>query len=79
MRSWLKKIREGLGMSTYEAAEASGVSQSFYFAVEAGKRGNKLPVPTAKKIAAALGFEWTKFYEEEHPKAGGACDLVRPL
>ena len=31
----------------------------------AEKRGNPLPVDTAKKIAEALGFDWTKFYEEE--------------
>ena len=64
MRKWLIAIRENAGLSTYQAANACGVSQSFYYAIEAGKRGNKLPVQTAKKIAAALGFDWTRFYEE---------------
>ena len=61
MRKWLKEIRKSLGMSQYEAAKASGISQSYFGAVELGTRN--VPVPTAKKIAAALGFDWTKFYE----------------
>ena len=65
MRKWLAEIRKAKNMSTYQAADACDMSQSFYFAIEAGTRGDKLPVPTAKKIAAALGFDWTRFYEEE--------------
>lgn len=64
MREWLKDIREKAGYSTYKAAELSGISQSYYYAIEAGERGNPLNVDVAKKIAEALGFDWTRFYEE---------------
>lgn len=64
MRLWLKDIRERQKMNTYEAANAAGISQSYYSSIENGTRGNPLNVDIAKKIAEALGFEWTRFYEE---------------
>lgn len=40
-----------------------GISRAGYANIENGKR---LPsVPVAKKIAAVLGFDWTRFYEED--------------
>lgn len=46
-----------------EVAKGSGISESYYSMIESGERN--VPVDTAKKIAEALGFEWTKFYEDE--------------
>jgi transcriptional regulator with XRE-family HTH domain len=69
MRGWLKKIREDKQISQYEAADLVGISQSYYAAIETGARGNPLSVTAAKKIAAAFGFDWTRFYEEEAPPA----------
>lgn len=69
MRVWLKEIRKSLGLSSYKAAEMAGLSQSYYSAIENGVRGRKLTVPTAKKIAAALGFDWQRFYEDEDVSA----------
>ncbi len=74
MRNWLKNIRESKGYSTYKAAELSGISQSYYFAIESGERGNPLNVDVAKKIARALDFPWTKFYEELTEKEEGRQD-----
>lgn len=66
MRTWLKKIRKDLGLSIEEAASKSGISSTMYYYVESGERGSKLPVATARKIAAALGFDWQRFYEESN-------------
>jgi len=63
MCEWLKHIRESLSMSQEEIARKIGISQQYYSFIEAGKRGKKLPVPMAKRIAEALGFDWKKFYE----------------
>lgn len=63
MRKWLKEIRASKGIPQSEAAVICGISQSYYAAVEVGTRN--VPVPTAKKIAAALGFDWQRFYEDE--------------
>lgn len=63
MRNWLVDIRKAKGMSQYDAAEKSGISQSYYAAIETEMRGNPLKVDIAQKIAKALGFSWTKFYE----------------
>ena len=42
-------------------AKEVGVSQQYYSLVESGKRTPSVPV--AKKIAAILGFEWTRFFD----------------
>lgn len=68
MRTWLKELRIAAGYSTYKAAEMSGISQSYYASIEAGVRGNPLNVDVAKKIAKALGFDWTRFYQDVDQK-----------
>ncbi len=62
MREWLKELREAAQMTQVQLAAAVGITQQQYSFIESGKRGVK--VATAKKIAAALGFDWQKFYEE---------------
>ncbi len=64
MRKWLANIRAAAGKSQQEVANAAGISQSYYAGIELGVRGKPLTVPVAKKIAAALGFDWTRFYDE---------------
>lgn len=66
-RQWLAEIREEKQLSQYAVAEIAGISQSFYASIETGVRGHKLPVPTAMKIANALGFDWKRFYENDQP------------
>lgn len=68
MRIWLKALREAAGYSTYQIAEAAGISQSYYFAIESGERGNPLNVDVAKKIAKVLDIPWTRFYEDDPMK-----------
>lgn len=65
MRQWLKNIREKNGLTQNQVAEAAGMSRQFYSMIENGERGGKLPVQTSKKIADALGFDWTLFYQDE--------------
>lgn len=65
MRVWLKEIREKSGMSQMIVAKKAGISQNYYSSIETGVRGNPLNVDVAKKIAEALGFDWTMFYEED--------------
>jgi len=64
MRKWLKEIREKLGLPAEEVAVKAGISRTMYYYIETGERGAKLPVTTAKKIAAALGFDWQRFYDD---------------
>lgn len=63
MRVWLRKIRESKKLTKKEAAVMAEISESFYDKIERGERN--APVKTAKKIAAALGFDWNLFFEEE--------------
>ena len=62
-RVWLLKIRAEADKTQENVAEASGISREYYTRIENGD--HNVPVHTAKKIAEALGFDWTKFYEEE--------------
>lgn len=55
--------RKRASKSQEDMAIAVGLSRAGYANIEAGKR--KPSVPVAKKIAAVLGFDWTRFYEED--------------
>lgn len=63
MREWLAVKRKENGLTQTQLANVIGISQQGYGAIESGIRGVK--VPTAKKIAAALGFDWQRFYEDD--------------
>ena len=61
MRQWLIDARKAKGYSQKAIALAVGVSQPTFNNYE---HGHICPsVPTAQRIAAALGVEWTKFFE----------------
>ena len=64
MRMWLREIREAKGLSQTEAAAAAGITKQLYNYVENGKRGDPDKVDTEKAIAAALDFDWTRFFED---------------
>lgn len=64
MLDWLVEIRGD--RSQYKVAEEIGIAQSTYASIENGNRNPS--VRMSKKIAAAMGFEWTRFYEEESDK-----------
>lgn len=61
LRNWLIELR---GKRTQaQIAEAAGITQQMYCMLELGERR---PSPeVAKKIAAVLGFNWTRFYDDD--------------
>ena len=63
MRKWLLIARLDKEMTQKKLCEKIGISQPSYCLIEKGK--NKPRPSTAKKIAAVLGVDWTRFYEEE--------------
>lgn len=68
--NWLKEERNRKGVSQKSIAETIGIARVSYARIENGERNPS--VETAKKIADVLGFEWTRFYEDEETqhKAG---------
>ena len=66
-REWLKELRIKANKTVDHIADYVGITRQYYYYIESGERG--VPVPTAKKIAEALGFDWTKFYEEASDSA----------
>ncbi len=61
MRKWLVEKRGA--RSQYDVAREIGIAQSTYASLETEARSPS--VPMAKRIAAVLGFDWTKFFEDE--------------
>lgn len=62
-RDWLIAIRKERGLSQKYVSEQIGLAQPSYCTIENGK--TRPAVETAKAIAQVLGFDWTRFYEEE--------------
>lgn len=59
-RTWLIEIRGKLTQE--QVAKLAGISRSAYSNIE---NGRGLSVKLAKKIAAALHFDWNLFFEEK--------------
>ena len=63
MRSWLKELRHKSHLTQEQLAKMVGISRTMVTEIE---NGNANPsVKVAKKIAAVLGFDWTRFFEDE--------------
>jgi len=63
MRSWLKELRHKSNLTQEQLAKMVGISRTMITEIE---NGNANPsVKVAKKIAAVLGFDWTRFYDED--------------
>ncbi len=62
MRSWMKKLRHETNLTQEQLARMVGISRTMVTEIE---NANANPsVKVAKKIAAVLGFDWTRFYDE---------------
>jgi putative transcriptional regulator len=61
LRKWLIELRNGYTQT--QIAEAVGITQQMYSFIELGER--RPSVEVAKKIAAVMGFHWTRFYEDD--------------
>ena len=62
-RAWLKQIREEKKFTQEELAVKLGVTRQHIGLIENGVTTPSVEV--AKKIAAVLDFDWTRFYEDE--------------
>lgn len=60
MRGWLKELRGD--RSQIEIAKECGISNQMYNFIENGQR--RPSVAVAKRIANILGFEWTRFFQD---------------
>lgn len=64
---WLKKMRADANMTQQQVGEKAGITQQHYNFIEAGAR--RPSVEVAKRIAAVLGFDWTRFFEDRSESA----------
>jgi transcriptional regulator with XRE-family HTH domain len=65
MADWLIEARTKLGITKTALAIKVDVDKS---AIGKYERGERRPsIDTAKKIADALGFDWTRFFDESQP------------
>lgn len=57
---WLIELRETAGMTQEDLAKVTGLSRA---TINYAETGRKLPTEeTARKIAEALNFDWTRFF-----------------
>jgi putative transcriptional regulator len=67
LRTWLKDIRAKKELTQQEVANAANVDVTMISKIEVGER--RPSVKVAKRIAAVLGFDWTRFYEDDEQAA----------
>ncbi len=67
VRFWLIETRKKQDLTQGAVAAAAGISQPSYCAIENGTSDPK--IETAKMIGTALGFSWSRFYEDEDSAA----------
>lgn len=63
VREWLVGIRKEKALTQLEVSSSAKISKQMYSAIETGERHPS--VPTAKRIAEVLDFDWTRFFKEE--------------
>ena len=63
-RIWFKQTREDKGFTQEELAAKIGITRQHIGLIENGVAAPSVEV--AKKIAAVLGFNWTRFYEDDN-------------
>ena len=66
---WLKSIRVSRGKTQEQVAKQAQMARGAYANIENGER--RPSVRVAKRLAAVLGFEWTRFFEETGEQEGG--------
>ena len=64
MRNWLRNKRLENKLTQSEIAEMAGVDATMISKIELGER--RPSVELAKKIASVLGFNWTRFFEDDN-------------
>lgn len=65
--SFLQAVRKEKNMTQSEVSKRAGISQPAYCNIENEER--KPSVEMAKRIGAVLGFDWTRFFEEDRDSA----------
>lgn len=66
MREWLVELRNKKGLTQEDVAIKSDVARAYITQIETGDR--RPSVQVAKRIAEAVGFEWTIFFETDSNK-----------
>lgn len=65
MRVWLKELRNEKSLTMKEAAEALGISESYYCAIENGERQKRMDIVLVAEIAALFGRTISEIAEME--------------
>ncbi|EMW6345449.1 MULTISPECIES: helix-turn-helix transcriptional regulator [Enterococcus] len=63
MNNWLVKMRTSKKMTQDEVARLADIPRTTYSSIEQGRR--RPSVENAMRIASALEFDWTIFFEKE--------------
>ncbi|MFW5865365.1 MAG: helix-turn-helix domain-containing protein [Candidatus Izemoplasmataceae bacterium] len=78
-RFYLKALRKTKAYTMDEISEAAGISYNHYQLIESGKRGLRLSLIMAYKLASSLNITLEEFYRHEYDylkqlgKVGESC------
>lgn len=72
MREYLKRLREGKGLSMQEMAEKLDISRQYYQMIESGERQKKMDITLVKGISTVLNVSLESIIEEENHIMAGA-------
>lgn len=62
-RKWLKELRELKKLTQLDVSKSAGIKRPSYSLIE---NGSRRPSPeVAMKLGKLLGFDWTRFFDEE--------------
>ncbi len=69
-RFYLIEHRNNLGLSVEEVSRMLNLSHYYYYQIESGRRGQKLPIPLVLELIRVLQIDAIKFLEleSEHVK-----------
>jgi hypothetical protein len=75
-RFYLMDHRNKLGLSVEETSRLLNLSHFYYYQLESGRRGHKLPIPLALRLVRVLEIDAFKFleWESEHVQKHAAIN-----
>lgn len=75
-RTWLKELREERGLTCKDVADRVGISESYYWLIENGKRQTSMDVQICKRLSEALNVDFGIIITQEVEYARNRAESV---
>jgi transcriptional regulator with XRE-family HTH domain len=78
-RFYLIESRYRAGLSVEEVSRKLNISHYYYYQIESGRRGHKLPIKTALDLIRVLDMDPIKFLESESEHVNKRLEINRDV